>query len=161
MLTAKRLVGTNVNVVLSVLKLTVPETFVPPADKVTELFPTLDKASGALNTAFTRTFTCTPVVPFGGLTVTTVGAVVTAPNAVVNKELNEAKLWPSRSAIALVGKTLYNVAGAKGALGVSVAVKPSVETEIVPATGIDGLFGAKLNVDAVTVIGSICLLNRN
>jgi len=58
-----------------------------------------------------------------------------------------------------VGWIVKRVDGASGALGVNVAVKPSVVTAIVPATGIEVLLGNTRNVDVVTVSGLMRLLN--
>ncbi len=102
MLTASRLLGVNVSVVRSLLRLIVPPTDTPPADTVIALLPTLAALTGALTTTSTRALTGTPLVPFGGLTCTTVGAVVTVPRPVLKLENRNCKPWPCRSVMPLV-----------------------------------------------------------
>jgi len=99
-LTAKRFVGTNVSVFRSLLKVVVPGAVTPPVDRITAVLHGLAALIGALATTSILGLTGTPVVPFGGLTVNTVGAVVTVPAPVVKVvEGKDANVWPSRSAI--------------------------------------------------------------
>src|SRR5689334_6312712 len=112
-----------------------PLTAVPPADTVIALLPTLAALTGALTTTTTCGFTGTALAPFAGLTCTTVGELVTAPNPVVKLENKNCRPWPSRSRMLPVASIKYPVEGDSGGLGVNVAVSPSADTATVPGTG--------------------------
>src|SRR5208337_4095861 len=118
------------------LTLSVPPTGAPPALNVTVPLTTLATLTGALNCTSTRPFTGTPTAPLTGLTPTTVGAVVTAPNPVVKFELKYEGVCPSRSVMPYVAFTQYIVSVCNGCAGVSVAISPSALTAMLPAIGI-------------------------
>jgi hypothetical protein len=102
-LVASKVPGVKVSVVWLLLKLIAPLTGVEPADTVIALLPTLTALTGALTTATTWVFTGVPAVPLGGLTWTTVGAVVTFPDPVVKAAKKVASPSPAtRSVIPLV-----------------------------------------------------------
>src|SRR6267154_3923253 len=103
-LTASKLLGVKISVVLSLLTMIAPATCVPPADTVIALLPTLVTLTAALRTTSTRAFTGTPVAPVGGTTVRTVGRLVDGPVPVVKKEEKpDCITWPCRSVMPPTG----------------------------------------------------------
>ena len=78
--------GTNVKIAPLLFKVTDPGTGTPPDDTTTALVPTLAVLNGALIAKSIRTFAGTPLDPFAGLAVNTVGAKVSVAKPVVKEE---------------------------------------------------------------------------
>jgi hypothetical protein len=96
---------------------------------------TLVESIGSENVAVTVVPVATPVAPFAGFVVVTVGGVTSGGTAVVNCQTwFEASPFPARSSTPVVTVAVYTVPAARGEEGVNVAVKSVSVT--VPATGV-------------------------
>src|SRR5207244_1782781 len=107
---------------------TVAGTVFPLPSRRTKLVPvTLEAEIASLKVALTLVPRLTFVAPPAGVTVATVGGVVSAASVVKDQEKSDARALPAVSLIPLPPESrvaVYVVANASEALGCSVAVAP-------------------------------------
>src|SRR5262249_40015120 len=137
--TARFATATHVSVCRSALSVTVPGTAPPGPVTCTAAAVTVSGSTGPLNRATTCVFSATPVLPVGGLTVTTATGVLCGPLPVVKLQL-VASTCPTRS---VGGERIpvYAVSSCSAPVGISVTLCPSAASITVADTGTPVFWG--------------------